>query len=122
VRGNLDLVGCPCQKSPSTNTHTRFLMKTKSGLPKIAVLRRHPRILCCRIIATSRRSVVALPLLFIRDIIHDRRALLTWSKSALPRDFNPRYLPFFWRRRGLGAFTFFSGPTASAARIAANVV
>jgi hypothetical protein len=61
VAGTRQRVGCPCQKSPSTNTATFSAGKTKSGFPNNGNPRRHPVMRCFRRRAMSLSSVARLP-------------------------------------------------------------
>jgi len=70
VRLRLQL--CPCQKQPSTNTATFLEGQAKSGFPGSGRWRRHPDRQCARRALASAISVVAFPVLRIRDISSDR--------------------------------------------------
>ncbi len=61
VAGTRLRVGCPCQKSPSTNTASFSAGKTKSGFPNKGKPRRHPVMRCFRRRAMSLSSVARLP-------------------------------------------------------------
>jgi hypothetical protein len=76
----------PCQKQPSTNTTSFAFGKTKSGLPGSRKLRRHPRRPAKRMRRRSFNSVLAFPLLRIRDINveRDKPPNVVVSRWALP--------------------------------------
>lgn len=78
-RGRRNLLGLPCQKSPSVKTTTFACGKTKSGRPGNLKFRRHPDILCLRIIPTSFSSVAEFPELRILDMMRDRSRRLNMS-------------------------------------------
>lgn len=69
----------PCQKHPSTNTHSICLGKKKSGFPKIFELHRHPHMRFARKRAISLSSVLLLPLERICDITSERFSFDTES-------------------------------------------
>ncbi len=65
----------PCQKQPCTNTTTRRSGQAKSGFPGSGRWRRQPLRRCWRKSATTRISVVALPVLRTRVMSAERLSL-----------------------------------------------
>jgi len=92
VFGRRPREGCPCQKSPSTNTATRSSRNTKSGLPNIGTPLRQPLIPQVLNKDASRSSVDLLPIERTRLISSDRAFLLRVSilrasfQSKMPMD------------------------------------
>jgi hypothetical protein len=69
VSGADFLLGCPCQKSPSTKTASRTLGNAKSGFPTSVEFRLQPVIPCLRSRSRKAISVVLLPFERMRLII-----------------------------------------------------
>ena len=79
VFGCVACFGHPCQKHPSTNTHSRSRRKTKSGFPNSFCLLRQPVIPCRRNKPINASSVSRLPLPRTRDMTSERLALVKTS-------------------------------------------